>query len=719
MTMPLPTALDQLLIKPLAQNGTPLATRRYLNFTGTVTCNDNPNFVDPSTGEIVGATDVSLSGSGGGQNPATLSNGLNSNIGTNNLPTVRLAGPTGAFSVGGFALNSSATPGAGQALDVTNTTAQPMTVVHEDVGSTAAYRITVGQGVPVTIPAGGKFRLVYNGASSRWELQGSGLIYQPVVNLKDFGADPTGAVDCSTAVSDWLAYGSALGAELRAPAGTYTLHGLFALPGGTRLTGDAGPGTNALPGTIFSFTSGGFTIAATHITIENVLVLQGTSAGPTIDVLNSGNPAHIYCNRFCIMNSNTGLPMIRVGSSASPSFLIFARFSNCKWTHATGATVPGVEMFGADGDLNSVDFDHVWFQSDATASAPCFDIEGQTNSLGGAGTFSISFDKIVFETPKGGAIKLRSAYRCSLRRVLIADLNDAQTAHLIDIDKDSTGTHSPPSGNIEIVGLQSDSGNSTHQTIYFDGTVGGQGEIILIACDAPHVGNNGPTGNGNTYYALACNIGGFSGDAPWGWDGVTQTASAFSGNTMTAAGQIEAESAGYPIAMRSLVGSTSTAAALYSGANLASPTANNAALQLFDTASFLSGTSQSGLLVNGSAWLRAYLADNESLACVASDKPIVGDSVASSPYGVHGVGVQSMNAGGTVVAGAGVFKNGIIRLTGNPGGSVTLQLPLGIYAKLIDNQTSGTTITVQGPTGSGVTISTGKVWVYCDGTNFS
>ena len=56
MTQPLPTALDQLLLKLLAFAGVPAPTRRYLNFLSGVTYVDNPNF--QVNGEVVGLTDV-------------------------------------------------------------------------------------------------------------------------------------------------------------------------------------------------------------------------------------------------------------------------------------------------------------------------------------------------------------------------------------------------------------------------------------------------------------------------------------------------------------------------------------------------------------------------------------------------------------------------------------------------------------------------------------
>jgi hypothetical protein len=61
VTQPLPTALDQLLLKLLAFAGVPAPTRQYLNFLSGATYVDNPNF--QVNGEMVGSTDVSIQGS--------------------------------------------------------------------------------------------------------------------------------------------------------------------------------------------------------------------------------------------------------------------------------------------------------------------------------------------------------------------------------------------------------------------------------------------------------------------------------------------------------------------------------------------------------------------------------------------------------------------------------------------------------------------------------
>lgn len=69
---PLPAALDQLLNKLIAIAGTPLPARPYLNIITGATAVDNPGFTDPD-GNIVGSTDLTISGGGGGGGPTYLS----------------------------------------------------------------------------------------------------------------------------------------------------------------------------------------------------------------------------------------------------------------------------------------------------------------------------------------------------------------------------------------------------------------------------------------------------------------------------------------------------------------------------------------------------------------------------------------------------------------------------------------------------------------------
>ena len=142
------------IIGTVQQAGMPAAQRPTINFVSGATVVDNA--ANNSTDVTVTATAIS------GQNPVVLVNGLNSNVATSNLPSIRLAGPNAAFSIGGLVVTGS--PAAGQTIDVVNTTTQLMTVVHEDAGSTAAYRLACPGGVSVASYAPGQTaRFVYQG----------------------------------------------------------------------------------------------------------------------------------------------------------------------------------------------------------------------------------------------------------------------------------------------------------------------------------------------------------------------------------------------------------------------------------------------------------------------------------------------------------------------------------------------------------------------------
>lgn len=147
-----------------------------------------------------------LTGPAGQQGPAgtgtagqvtnSLSPGLNSDIPTSGLPTLRL-GAGGAFSLGGFAVPGGAQQ-PGYTLAVVNTTAFPMSIVHEDTSSQAANRISVPGGVTTTqLFGGGTAVFVYDAGASppgtgRWSLQNQG-VHRPVHwNIKDAGAVPGG-----------------------------------------------------------------------------------------------------------------------------------------------------------------------------------------------------------------------------------------------------------------------------------------------------------------------------------------------------------------------------------------------------------------------------------------------------------------------------------------------------------------------------------------------
>lgn len=101
------------------------------------------------------------------QSGVTLSNGLNSDITVGNRSFIRITGPTGAFSLGGFTGGVN-----GQVLRVFNDVAQTMTIVNEDGSSTAANRITTLTGGNVALRTTGRSfaTFIYSSANSRWIL---------------------------------------------------------------------------------------------------------------------------------------------------------------------------------------------------------------------------------------------------------------------------------------------------------------------------------------------------------------------------------------------------------------------------------------------------------------------------------------------------------------------------------------------------------------------
>lgn len=98
----------------------------------------------------------------------TLVNGLNSNITLTATLRARVAGPTGAFSVGGF------TGGAdGLRLYLYNNVAQTMTIVNEDASSTATNRIKTNTGGNIVLQATSTsfVTMSYDGTAGRWVVE--------------------------------------------------------------------------------------------------------------------------------------------------------------------------------------------------------------------------------------------------------------------------------------------------------------------------------------------------------------------------------------------------------------------------------------------------------------------------------------------------------------------------------------------------------------------
>lgn len=97
----------------------------------------------------------------------TLANGVNSDVALPEGSFITITGPTGGFSVTGFA-----SPVNGREITLYNSTSQNMTITN-DATSTAANRILTLTGADVALTGTSLARFVYSAVSSRWILTGT------------------------------------------------------------------------------------------------------------------------------------------------------------------------------------------------------------------------------------------------------------------------------------------------------------------------------------------------------------------------------------------------------------------------------------------------------------------------------------------------------------------------------------------------------------------
>lgn len=123
--------------------------------------------VDDS-GNMTGVVDLTMTGSlVNTEGAVTLANGANTDI---VLPVGRfitITGPTGAFSINGFA-----SPVNGREVILYNSVAQDMTITN-DATSTAANRILTLTGADVALTGVCVAKFTYSAVSSRWILTGT------------------------------------------------------------------------------------------------------------------------------------------------------------------------------------------------------------------------------------------------------------------------------------------------------------------------------------------------------------------------------------------------------------------------------------------------------------------------------------------------------------------------------------------------------------------
>jgi hypothetical protein len=109
-----------------------------------------PYFTSPQDPSAIVQTTagMQLSGLSGRTVTVTLVNGVNDNIDTQGATIIRIVGPTGAFTIGGFT-----NTGSGRWLEVFDTVAQTMTIGNNSAGSSVGQKINTLQSANVVLRA--------------------------------------------------------------------------------------------------------------------------------------------------------------------------------------------------------------------------------------------------------------------------------------------------------------------------------------------------------------------------------------------------------------------------------------------------------------------------------------------------------------------------------------------------------------------------------------
>lgn len=372
------TWLDKMFQKGIQWLGADLPDQPKINFLGNVSVADDPEN---------GVTTVTVSGNGG-QESTPVINGLNSDVATGGLATLRLSGPTAAFSVGGFALPGGSTPSPGQVLDVINTTAQVMTVEHNESHSTLKYRISVGAGVPSAVPAFSRIRLVYDGTASLWVLSQAASVYRREFDVREYGADPTGAVDSTSAINAANAAAASVCGIVIFPPGTFTTSGVLNISDGVTWKGAGRKVT-----IINNENAGNACVLAAAVSYWGLQDLQIMSAGDGIQLSCATGPVQHYVIHDVWVaawgTTNAGINFINNVAFPTGDYNYFGRLRNVDCFIKSFANQPNSKCVTVTGTATSI-IGLSWIGGRMVGGGIGLDL----NSADGSNFLDIEFDEI-------------------------------------------------------------------------------------------------------------------------------------------------------------------------------------------------------------------------------------------------------------------------------------------------------------------------------------
>lgn len=228
-------------------------------------------------------------------------------------------------------------------------------------------------------------------------------------------------------------------------------------------------------GTGAMFTTKGVSTTLSWLTIKN-LSMYGDSASAgdmiapkdTLTTITNLKLKNIYCSL-----ANTASSFLNISGGVIGSL----KLTELQIVGAPGFTVSPIKVITKAGqNIFGAIFDDLTLVSNTTATAPFIFMDNRGE---GISSDSHSFRSIVFETPRGGAIELRSLRRVSYIRMLVADLTTAPTQALFLIGK-STAAGSLSADDHTFIASTIIGGDATNGDIEAENAA--SAEIIIIGC---------------------------------------------------------------------------------------------------------------------------------------------------------------------------------------------------------------------------------------------
>jgi parallel beta-helix repeat protein len=193
------------------------------------------------------------------------------------------------------------------------------------------------------------------------------MITGTVVNVLDFGADPTGVADSTTQMQAALTAVSANGGAVYVPTGTYKISTTLQISGNTRLYGDGNSSVITTSSNIQSLTGSNtgsnvlYGVSIESIRFDNTFPVSQV-AGPVLTAtLTSGNPIVVVTSIAGLYNgmsiTGTGIPAGTYIQVSNYSTAVFLRNSSGAPVNATTSGSKTLSTFFAQGQTNF----HIYF----------------------------------------------------------------------------------------------------------------------------------------------------------------------------------------------------------------------------------------------------------------------------------------------------------------------------------------------------------------------